>query len=133
MARESEPVPSILVTSPLEEFQSTVIPSILVTSPLEEFQSSHLPSILISRELHPEDEEEDTSSNHFRYWFLGESTRETERSSIVFPLYKECHYGRITHSTIDLMYTVCYATHAYTTTVYVRTNPPPSRSRSYIP
>jgi hypothetical protein len=50
MARESEPVPSIIVTSPLEEFQSSVIPS-----------------ILLSRELHPEDEEENTSSNHFRY------------------------------------------------------------------
>jgi hypothetical protein len=71
MARESEPVPSILVTSPLEEFQSTVIPSILVTSPLEEFHSTVIPSILLSRELHPEDEQEDTSSNHFRYWFLG--------------------------------------------------------------
>jgi hypothetical protein len=68
MARESEPVPSILVTPPLEEFQLTIIPSILVTSPLEEFQSSLLPSIFLSRELHPEDEEEDTSSNHFRYW-----------------------------------------------------------------
>jgi hypothetical protein len=67
MARESEPVPSILVTSPLEEFQSTVIPSILVTSPLEEFHSTVIPSILLSRELHPEDEEENTSSNHFRY------------------------------------------------------------------
>ncbi len=98
---QSTVIPSILVNSPLEEFQSTVIPSILVTTPLEEFHSTVIPSILLSRELYPEDEEEDTSSNHFRYCFLGESTRETKRSSIVVPLYKECRCCRITYNTKD--------------------------------
>jgi hypothetical protein len=93
MARESEPVPSILETSPQEEFQSTVIPSILVTSPLEEFHSNVIPSILLSRELHPEDEEEDTSSNHFRYCFLGDLKREAELSPIVL-------YSRFTRSVV---------------------------------